>query len=216
MKIFLLLLFFSTPVLSSELLIPLVKDSWKIVSYSEIPPNVVSFEDNIINIKVDSSASPLIYKFDKPLKLKSLAINIKVEGRLKKLEVPQGSKGADDFHFRIGVVYAGEETLGFFKKTIAADWVLKLYELAPKDKGIDKIIFYNTYIDKRLKNTSRIHPASDLIEEHFEFFLDENGIIKETIGLKTDKEALALWISCDGDDTKSNFSVKINEIKASY
>ena len=173
----------------------------------------MEFSKNSLRIDVDGSASPIIYPFETPRSLHSISLDLKVDGSLNLNDQLQGSSGGDDFVFRLGVVYEGDQTLNFFQRAIAAKWVKTLFDLAPDGTGVDHIAFFNVFSDHRLAGEERYHPASELMKEMFV----EPVMEGETVSLKwapdTDKRVLGLWISSDGDDTDSSYSVEISQLK---
>lgn len=189
------------------------KDKWQVLAYSGIKPNTVIFTDKSLTINVDQSASPLIYPITKPKIFKEVTIDADLIGTLKlNANKQQGSKGNDDFTLAIGVVYQGSKKLGFFKRQMAAAWVKKLFTLAPKNVGVSHVEFYMVYQDKRLANLNLVKKKSDLIVDNYIIAQPKNGKITTTIKILADKKVLALWLASDGDDTKSKFKIKINEL----
>ena len=99
------------------------------------------------------------------------------------------------------------------QRQVAADWVLKLFNLAPKDVGIDHIYFLMVGSQQSQLNKEREHPLSDLIKEKVVWVKGtENTMVLRT-KLKKPMKTLALWLASDGDDTKSAFKVKIKNLK---
>lgn len=209
----LLLIFNMSLIFSAEENILFNKESWELLTYSKIPANKVSFESKKMIINVDSSASPIIYPLQNKGKYKQLSISAKIVGKLNLGNIEQGQKGADDFRLRVGLVYQGDQTLGFFKRQIAADWILKLYSLAPKNTGVSRIEFFNTYSHQQLMGKKRPHPLADVLKENFVLKVDESGWVKQNISIPDDENILAIWLSCDGDGTGSRFVVEINNLQ---
>lgn len=209
-------LMLTTPCLANaantEFQVPLTtQDNWQILQYSSIPANAVKFDAQGLLIRVDASASPLIYPLQ-PRKLNAVIFSIEIDGALNLGDEPQGSKRGDDFLFRLGIVYEGKRSLNFFERSFAADWITTLYDLAPKNTGIDKIDFFNVYSDPHLANKHRQHPLSELVQENFRFAAPKNGKLSGKIRTRSDRRVLALWISSDGDDTDSHYQVRIRKI----
>jgi len=114
----------------------------------------------------------------------------------------QGEKGADDFPFRLGLVLEGDKTLNFPQKLIVAQWVKILFDLAPVDTGIDRIMFLNL-----------ANPGTGLSEKTQHEHSGGKGLFTETIikqvaadgnfdfsyTLPMPEKVLALWISSDGE-----------------
>ncbi len=189
-------------------------DHWQLLSYSSIPANTVSFGDNTMTLAVNQSASPVIFPLSRPVTLQDIRLQFSVDGQLNLADKKQGAKGADDFLFRLGVVYEGERTMNAFQRAFAPEWVTTLFDLAPEDMGVDSITFYNVYSDDRLTGKERQHPASDLLNEIFFQERPENHqTVDMTFSPDTDKKILALWISSDGDDTGSSYSVTLKNLE---
>jgi hypothetical protein len=207
--IFTLFLFSSAH--AEEISIPFEKQKWFDLSYSSIPKNETTFEKDHLSIRVNKSAGPLVFSLDQPVMINQIELELELEGDILLHGSKQGSKGFDDFHFRIGMVLEGDKKLGFFQAAVAPKWIKTLYSLAGKDQGIDRIHFYNVYVDESLKDKKREHPLSDLLVEEFAIPYEKSINYKSKLDLK--KKVLALWISSDGDDTKSSYLVKIKKIK---
>ncbi|MDB2426052.1 hypothetical protein N9W41_00745 [bacterium] len=203
-------------ILCSVFLIPLnKKENWQELKYSKINPHVIEFAEAGMKIKVNSSAMPLIYPLSKVHQLKSISIAGEYKGKLNlNKKIKQGDKGNDDSIFRFGLVVPGEKTLPFYKRPFAPGWIKKLFDLAPKDSGVDRIEFYNVYEDQRLKGQSRIHPLGNgLINENNIWDLSKAGKFKLAHKFESPVPAAAIWISIDGDDTKSEYEIWLNKIE---
>lgn len=214
-KISLILLFLPLFVFSqnlanatSTLPIPLTQDQWVILSFKKIPPNTVSFFDKSLTVKVKSSAGPIVHKLSRVSKVTQFSIRGKFSGA----KVKEKTAFDEDSVLRFGLVATGKQVLSGPKKWLAADWVKKLFALAPSGTGLDKIYFYNLTNRSELIGKTRNHPKSDLMVEHI---IGQTRIDSDfNITQKMDKpiDIAALWISIDGDDTKSEFETKITEI----
>lgn len=211
---FTLSIIFANP-FAQALNIPLhKKGKWQILTYSSLPANKIDFSNQGLSIQVDGSASPLIY----PLTSNPLKINkISVEGSIDKLlniksGGVQGEKGFDDFNLRFGLVLLGPNRLNWLQKKLAPSWVLKMFNLAPKNQGIDHIHFLNAVQSSSLLNHFRTHDLSDYIKERYAWLMNKPGSFSYTYKFDKPQFTGALWISVDGDDTKSSFNLKIQKI----
>lgn len=205
-----------TRLLAVAFVVPLNSDlGWQILSYKKIAANTVAFSAAGMNVKVKSSASPIIYKLPQVNEVEKITVKGRLKGQMKlSAEVAkQGAKGFDDFVFRVGLVVPGNKKLNFFQRKIAPNWVLQLHKLAPADSGVDRIEFFNVVNDKSLLGQKRTHPLSDLIVENFVWqapAMTENGTEFEFVyELPQKMQAAALWLAIDGDDTKSEFEIEI-------
>ena len=206
----LMIFFFSSSQIFAENVV-FKESNFNVLSYSSIKPNEFSFNNENLEIKVDSSASPLIYPLKSSKNYSKMIFSARFDDKVK-VSGPQGDKGHDDFSLRVGVVYEGDRTLNFFQRAVAAKWITTLFELAPEGTGVSQINFFNTYVDKRLASKSRVHPLSDLLVENFVGDLSTSNEVSVSVDLDRSKKILALWISSDGDDTQSKYIVEINQI----
>lgn len=167
-----------------------------------------------MNVRVDKSASPLIHALNSSRKVVGFHIKGEFRGLPSFPDVArQGEKGADDYALRIGFVIPGNKRLSGFKKLLAPQWIKSLYEKVPEGSGVDHIEFFNVTQSPRQLGLRRIHPLSDLIEENFFAQVSRAGTFDYEYTLKTPLEAAAIWISIDGDDTKSAFDVLISTLE---
>ncbi len=187
-------------------------DGWEQLTYNGIAANRVAFTDEGMLIEVQQSASPLIFPLPEAMLPAEISVSLAFDGELNRSDVQQGEKGADDFVFRLGLVVAGDKTLNFVQRAIAADWIKKLYSMGPDGAGIENIQFYNVYSDSRLAGQSREHPLSELMVEHFIAAQPADGELDLTFQPELTAPVLALWISIDGDDTKSSYQVLLKNL----
>lgn len=196
------------------IIIPLNVNHWKQFEFRSIKPNVVTTTNqngDHLKISVSESASPLIYKFEKSKKIKSISVEATLlSGDLNLHGISQGDSGADDFILRVGLVAKGNQQLNFLQKLVAPIWVKELHKLGKDSTGIEKIYFYNVSSGD-LSWQERTHPKTRLISEKIIKKIDGNKI-EFTLIPDTKKEYLGLWISSDGDDSKSSFEIQIDKI----
>jgi hypothetical protein len=200
--------------LYGAVIMPVIDGSqWTIEKYSNIPANAVLYPKDGMLIKVDRSASPLIFRLTPPRKVTGFHIKGEFRGLPKFKDVKsQGEKGSDDYPLRIGFVIPGEKQLTGLKKILAPAWIKNLYSTAPPGSGVDHIEFFNVTQNQLQLGHHRIHPLSDLIRETFFSQVERAGIFDFDHRLTEAIEATAIWISIDGDDTKSTFDVLVRSL----
>ena len=196
----------------AALVLPLDQPAkWEQAVYSKIPKNEISYSKEGLGIKVNSSASPLIYPFDQMKRVQSFKVRGEFKGLVKMTDFSkQGSDGFDDYPLRIGFIVPGKKRLNALERAFAPAWVKNLYAKAPKGSGIDRIQFFSLTQNPLQKGQSRGHPRSDLIREDFFEIVSSPGKFEYDFKLKEPIMASGLWISIDGDDTKSAFEVLIS------
>lgn len=187
--------------------------AWTALSYRNIPANKVSVTNGGLHIVVKQSASPLVYKFDAPLTVSSLHVKARWAGELRIPEnAVQGDTNADDSVLKLGVVEAGDRTLNWLQRRIAADWIKQLFRLAPQGTGVGRIHFLSTSQQENQLGSQRVHPLNDLLYETRITYLDKPGAFEMAYQFEQPVVLLGLWISADGDDTGSSFELTIDNI----
>jgi hypothetical protein len=194
----------------AAVVIPLgTPEAWTELAFRKIAPNKVSYTAEGIQIQVKESASPLIYKFPSLQNISAIEVELEITGDLK----PQALGFAEDSAFRIGLVGKGEKTLNRMQKLFAPAWVEKLFSLAPAGVGLDKIYFFNLGEATQQIGASRVHPKSELMsEEIVTIRRPGQNKYRLTKTLSPGLATAAIWISVDGDETKSEFATKIQKI----
>ena len=191
------------------------KGDWYILKYDSLPANQVTFSDNGLSIKVDKSASPLIYPLtEDPVLIEKVSIVGHVD-KLVSIKNPdqQGQKGFDDFNLRFGLVLLGSSRLNWLKRRLASKWIVEMHNLAPKNQGIDHIDFLNAVLSSNRLNSVRTHPLSEYFKERNVWLMDKPGAFSYSHTFSNPRHTIALWISVDGDDTKSSFTLNIKHIQ---
>ena len=75
--------------------------------------------------------------------------------------------------------------------------------------------FFNVGTDPGQIGQRRVHPLSDLLEEEVVAVPRADGTFELDVSLTPPVEALAVWLSSDGDDTASVFTVLVERITLS-
>ncbi len=70
---------------------------------------------------------------------------------------------------------AGDRTLSWLQRFIAANWIKQLFKLAPKGTGVERINFLSTTRQQNLIGTRREHPLNDLLFETRITWLEAQG-----------------------------------------
>ncbi len=194
-----------------ETTVPLNANSWIVLSYKKIPPNKVTFSIDTMAVAVKNSAGPVVHKLAKTSKV----VEFFIKGKMTGLKVRETAAFDEDSILRFGLVAIGMQTLSGPKKWFAADWVKKLFNLVPEGTGLDKIYFFNFTNRKDLLGKSRTHPKSDLIVENIFAETEKDGTFSVHKKIEPPIEVAAIWLSIDGDDTKSEYETFISDIKLS-
>ena len=186
---------------------------WQVLQFSRLPPHRLRFSPAGLEIEVDKSAMPLIYPLPAPVRVAAVRVVGRVEGSLSLPPQRQGEERFDDYAFRIGLVEPGERTLSFLERPFAAAWVRKLFDLAPRGGGISRIHFFNVGAERSHIGRRRQHPASELLREEVVAVPRADGRFDFEHRLDPPLATLALWLSADGDDSGSRFTVRLERIE---
>ncbi len=187
---------------------------WRLEKFSHIKPNAVTANKAGLTIKVASSASPLIYKLDSPVRVAAFRVSGEFQGLPHFSDVSkQGKKDFDDYALRVGFVVPGSKTLTGIKRFFAADWVKHLYSELPKGVGLDYIQFFDVAQDRSQLGEVRVSSSSKLIHEKVFAVVNKPGPFDYHYKLSPPIKSAAIWLSIDGDDTKSKFTVVIDHFE---
>lgn len=198
------------------LIIPLNEPSgWTPFKFMNAQPNQVTFDKTGMNIKVNNSASPILYPFKEAHLIKKIELKAKFIGSLPKMndKVRQGNGNYDDFILRFGLIYQGNDRLNWIQRQLAPTWLVDMEKLLPKAMGIKEVHFYTTCLQEKLLNKTRRHMLHDKFVEECILHLKEPGdfqIIKE---ITSPKAVIGLWVASDADEMGNQFTLQIQEIK---
>jgi hypothetical protein len=199
---------------SRSLSVPLSDQAnWQVLQYSSLPPHQIRFSQAGLEMRVEGSAMPLIYPLSELMRVTGIRVKGRIEGSLRVPPERQGEEKFDDYAFRIGLVEPGERTLNFVQRRLAASWVRKLFDLAPKGSGISGIHFFNVGTQKAQIGRQRQHPLSELIQERVVAVPRPDGRFDFAYSLQRPRETIAVWLSSDGDDSGSKFTVLVEQIE---
>lgn len=206
------LIMHSKTVLARDLLLipaPNLEAKWLRLSYSKIQPTEYKFFGTKLSIQVNKSASPLLYPFEKPAKLKSL----RVKGVL--LEVPNLKPGKDDFVLRVGPAVEGQRQLNAFQRIYAPKWISELDNLArSQGRKLGHLELSVVGLKSAASNwKQRLHPDTELINEEVSLEIDGIGPFElRRIYSESLPPSLGLWLGSDGDNSDAQFSLRIDEL----
>jgi hypothetical protein len=188
------------------------EDGWRVLSYRDIPAHDVSFDKGALTISVRRSASPLVYRLPEPVDADTLLVRGRVDGTLDLPADVQGKEGFDDYVLRVGVVLSGSRRPSVLQRLFAPEWLKTLFGLAPDGGGISEVQFFNVASDAAHIGRSRRHPLNDLLLEHVVTVPDAEGVFVIDVAIDSPERVIALWLSADGDDTDSTFTVRVERI----
>lgn len=203
----------ASQLLFAAIMIPMSASEWKILEYGKIPPNKVVFADGKMLVSVNKSNNPIVYPLKEITEITGFEVDLKITGSTP-LPMADGEKWDDDAIFRIGVVAEGERTMGRVAAFFSPNWVKELFKMAPKESGIDKIYFYNVGRPPQTVGQTRIFPGSrNLVAEEIIAIAQEGKAdYKLKHKLKKPLRVAGLWLSMDGDSTKTKFQVDVSRI----
>jgi hypothetical protein len=185
---------------------------WHALKYDNRTPHTLRFSESGLEISVRHSAMPLLCPLPQPVRVNSIHVKGRIIGSIGVTAEKQGKKGYDDYSLRVGLVEPGATTLTVRERRAAADRVKALFDLAPAGRGITKVHFLNLGVDRSEIGWARQHPLSKLLEEEVVAAPQSDGSFDFVHVFNPPMEVCAVWISADGDDTKSSFQTIINQL----
>lgn len=188
-------------------------NGWQFLRFRNIPANTFRASPAGLEVAVTNSAAPAILPLTNQMRVTELRVTGRTSGSLKIAPGKQGQKGFDDYTLRVGLVETGSRTLNWREKLTAAEWVKKLFALAPPGTGINRIHFFNVGSDPHSIGRTRTHPLSNLMEETVVAVSGTNGEFSFINHFPQPLNVLAVWIACDGDDTKSSFVTMLEKVE---
>lgn len=200
--------------LLASVIVPLQDLSgWQLDKYSHSEAPEVRVGAAGMDIGVNGSAGPIIFPFSSPISIEKLSVRGEIFSFPSISDIKlEGEPKFDDLVLRVGLVSKGEHTLSGIKKLLAKSWVKRLFALAPPGTGIGQIHFFSIVQNQALLGKKRSHPNSELIEEKFVHWQKQPGIFAFEHSITPPIEVLAIWLSSDGDDTKSKFRLRLTEL----
>jgi len=191
--------------------LPLAAPEWTSLQFKKIKANEVEFAEASLKVKVRSSASPLIHALPEPVRVQA----VRVHGSWEDLKAPerQPKEFDEDSLLRVGLVVPGKLTLSGPKRWLAADWVKRLFDLAPKGSGIDRIDFLMFASREAWIGRDRVHPSSELIRERKMSLRPKPGAFETLWNLPEPLPVVAIWLSVDGDDGAASFDLQVTKLQ---
>ena len=191
------------------------QSKWFCFGYGSRPQSQYKFSTRGMEIKVNSSTGPCLYKLDKISKIKN--IKIVAESNAKFLLMPsqiQGEEDFDDYALRVGLVLVGDTRPVLVIRWFLPRWVQKLIEVAPEGLGFEHVQFFTTTQTKSLVGREKTHFGSKYFKEKASVLIGpkESFTIEEDLRMKS-WEVYALWVMADGDDLNKKFTTTLKSIR---
>lgn len=187
-----------------------IENNWKVLSFDNIKTHKINFLIDRLEVLVDESAAPLIYKFEKPLNVKKIELLAGIQGQIN-FGGKEGDKSVDDAYLRLGLIIKGDKKLNFFQRAISPRWVKELYEVGQSHDGVDKILFLTSFEQAELFSTKRSHDNESFYDEVFAF-KRSGDFISGVYELPEAVSIIGLWLSSDGDNTNSKFVLTLSKL----
>lgn len=185
---------------------------FEVLAFRHIPLTTATTTRSGLRFVVDKSAGIVVYRLPKPMRLARVRAEGRVDGVLNVTAAVQGAKGADDHAFKLGLVESGDRRPTMMERWFAPPWLKRLFALAPERGGIGGIWFLNVGVSTAQIGRNRTHPANDLLHERFVSAPDSGGRFAIDEAVTGRAPILALWLTADGDDTGSRYTVVVHQI----
>lgn len=185
---------------------------WTDWDYRGRPAHAITRSAPGLEVRVDRSAGGLAYRLPEPMLVSRVRAVGRIEGQLSVTGAAQGLEGSDDYALRVGLVVAGDQRLNFFQRRFAPEWVKTLHGLAPSGTGIGEVRFFTVGVPTATVGAARRHPLHDLLHETVAAVTAPDGSFVLDAALEAPVETIAVWLSTDGDDTGSTFTLRLTSL----
>lgn len=178
------------------------------ITFENIPVTIYKNEGKVLLADVTKSASFLVRSFDTKHLVKQIDFEWRHMGKPSiKDATHESSKEGDDAILRIGLMISGKPPLIPF---FASSWI-KAVKDTLKLPSDEMLYLIPSAVHKQGEQWNS--PYSDSIKcLSVPSVLQSNGWQKSTINLKNPLEVVGIWIMADGDNTKSNFTVWLQNL----
>lgn len=193
---------------AAEIRVPMEQEGWYSVPFKKVKPNEVQFAGDSIEVSVDASASPLVFRLDGPMPI----VGFRVAGIYSGQKNKERSRYDDDSILRVGLVGVGKKRLMGVASYLSAAWIKLLYAMTPPESGLDKLYFFSLTNRAQLVGKTNRVLKTDLVQDVVLQKIEDNGEYLFTHTFDEPIEASALWLSVDGEKTRSKFKNTLNEI----
>ena len=191
--------------------ISLQADNFEHIQFKRIKPNNHTYENNVLKIEVDDSASFLMLAFNEVKKINKVNFDWRSEGLLlvKNIEHEAARRG-DDAVIKIGLLLKSESSS---YNPFAPSWLKRVDELMryPSENMV-----YLVANAKHAAGEQWLNPYNDWVL----MIAMGSATGTEKIGdwqqashqFKQPQQVVAIWIMADGDNTDSKFTSFIKNI----
>jgi len=198
---------------AATVVVPLDRaEGWIEWGYRGRPNHAITRSPSGLAVNVRGSAGGLAYRLPAPAVVRRIRATGRIDGSLAVDPARQGLEGHDDFALRVGLVVRGDKRLGFLERRLVPAWVRHLHDLAPRGTGISHVHFFNVGAPGSAVGRERTHPLNELLRETIATVLQADGGFDLEVTPPAAAETLAIWLSMDGDDTRSTFTVRLTSL----
>ena len=178
------------------------------ITFKRITPNHFDFEDKIVTIKVDKSASFLLYPFKNKRNIKMVSFQWKKQGMINVKDANhEETRQGDDTYIRIGLVIEGEDP---FVNPFAPKWVKIVRETLHYSSNKMIYVISGSRHEHGQRWESPYSDDVEIIAAGSRTQPDGWNISEYTF--KNAQSIVGLWIMADGDNTQSTFTSQLKAL----
>lgn len=193
---------------TSTEVISLQVDSFEHIQFKKIKANHVAYQEELVQIDVDDSASILMLPFETVKPINKVSFEWRSEGRPRvKDSQHELKRNGDDAVFKLGLLLkSDDDSINPF----VPPWLKQVRELLtfPSEEMIYLVVDARHTSGQRWISpyNQRITMISVASRE------DESGWRQASYQFEQPQDVVALWLMADGDNTHSTFNVSIKNI----
>ncbi len=199
---------FISGALAQELKLPLVGDSFEHIQFGKIQPNRYQFENGVLRIEVDDSASFLMRAFEQPIQLAAVRFQWRNKGELRVRDAAHESRrDGDDALFKLGLLLPSEAA---WPNPFVPKWLKRVQNLLtlPSENMLNLVVGARHRAGERWSGpySSRVQMFAVASQPREDGWRQAQHIFQQPL------QVIAVWLMADGDNTASRFSTEVRNI----
>jgi len=189
--------------------VPLQAEVFEHIRFGKIKANSIVFKNQLLRIDVDESASLLMMPFDEVKTIRQVRFKWKLEGEvLTRNAKHETRRDGDDAAFKLGLLLRSGSA---FPNPFVPKWLKRVKALL---KFPSRDMVYLTAGARHAAGEQWTSPYNERVTMiAVDSLSDEAGWWQVDHHFDQPKEAVAIWLMADGDDTHSSFTSQIKDIE---
>lgn len=183
-------------------------DQFEHIQFKKITASRYSYQDQVLQIDVDNSASFLMLPFDEVKEIKKVSFEWRSEGRPKLVDARhEAQRNGDDAVFKLGLLLESDDApINLFLPS----WMKRVEELLkfPSQNMINLVVDAKHAPGEQWPNPYNKRVSTIAIGS----VNSGQGWLQASYQFDQPVDVVGLWLMADGDNTQSSFTTYIKDI----